>query len=65
MQADLQYHIKRTDLNENRIDQVERKMLEELERHNTLLERKVKIIKWSIGIIAGLVSISTAVVKYL
>ena len=65
MKADLEEHIRRTDLNEARIEDVENRTLNELKRHNDLLEHRIKVIKWTIGIISSLVTLGITVVNFL
>ena len=56
MRDDLQYHILRTDFNEARITDLEERLLQEAQRANELAERKLRVIKVSIGIITSLVT---------
>ena len=65
MKADLEEHIRRTDLNEARIEDVENRTLQELKRHNDLLEHRLKIVKMAIGIVASLVALGISLEKLL
>ncbi len=56
MREDLQYHILRTDFNEARITELEEKLLEEAQRANELAERKLRVLKLSIGIVTSIVT---------
>lgn len=64
MQVDLKNHIMRTDLNEDRIEAVENKLMNELSRQNDLLEQKLKLMRYVIGIISGLVTVAGIAYKY-
>lgn len=63
MQVDLQYHIKRTSLNEVRIDEMENKLLDHQEKIVAAEEKKVRAIKLGIGIISGILGIIAALEK--
>lgn len=65
MKADLEEHMRRTALNEMRIEEMEEKTLSELKRHNDLLEHRLKVMKWSIGIISSLVTLGITVASFL
>ena len=65
MKADLEEHIRRTDLNEARIEDVENRTLNELKRHNDLLEHRLKVLKWTVGIISSLVTLGITVASFL
>lgn len=61
MKADLEEHIRRTALNEARIEELEETLLKESRRQNELLEHKLRIIKISVGIITSLITLGGVV----
>lgn len=61
MNVDLQYHIKRTDLNEARIEELETQLVEEEEKRNKLLEKKLRLIKIGLGLVTMAVALGSAI----
>lgn len=58
MKVDLELHIRRTDLNEHRIEELEEKLISLQERRLEQEERKLRMAKMVVGIIASAVGIA-------
>ena len=63
MQVDLELHIKRTDLNEHRIEQLENTIVGLKTKTLEQEERKLRFIKISLGIIASSIGIALTLKK--
>lgn len=63
MQVDLELHIRRTDLNEHRIEELEEKLIELHDRRYEQEERKIRIFKMIVGIAASLAATALALHK--
>lgn len=63
MKVDLEVHIRRTDLNEHRIEELEERLIAIHDRRYEQEERKIRIFKMIVGIAASLATIALTLNK--